>query len=254
MIFRLVLAIYYLKVYTVTYRVGAHVWFILCAGRTGSCRPDESFTLQQARRIPLSYVSGISPPAFDKFWDQLARRCFYLKNKTLMSINLVAILAAMSIVFGKLIAFDFGAFRISFENLPIMLASFILGPLYGGACGLVADLVGTSVKFGVNNINPIITVAMVLMGIIPGLLTRYLFKNYKTNYVIISGFISHVVCSMTIKTIALHVWPGQPYYTMPYTVLLSQRIPTYFIIGLLESYICSILINRKVFKKEITRM
>ncbi|MBQ7715838.1 MAG: folate family ECF transporter S component [Clostridia bacterium] len=168
-----------------------------------------------------------------------------MNNKYLRPLIITAVFAAMSIILGKFAAINIGdTLRFSFENLPIMLASFLFGPLWGGACGLVADILGCILRGYA--INPVITVAAVVMGIIPGVMTRYVFKNTKTLSVLISGFVSHVVCSMIIKTVALHI-----YYSTPYGALLLQRVPTYVVIGLLEPYLCSLLLNSKAVKKEI---
>ena len=99
-----------------------------------------------------------------------------MKNKRLRALIITAVLAAMSIVLGKFLQIPIGdSFRISFENLPILMASFMFGPIYGGACGLVADLLGCVLRGYA--IIPLITVASFLMGIIPGVLTRFVFKK-----------------------------------------------------------------------------
>ena len=168
-----------------------------------------------------------------------------MENKHLRALILTAVFAAMSIVLGKFLAFNIGdTIRISFENLPIMLASFLLGPIWGGACGLIADTLGCVLK-GYALI-PLITVASVLMGVIPGTLTRYIFKKNNIPAVMISGFISHVVCSMAVKTVALHY-----VYGTPFAALLATRIPIYIVTGGLEAYICAVLLRSKVIKREI---
>ena len=58
---------------------------------------------------------------------------------------LAALLAAMSMILGKFLQIPtpFAEFvRISFENLPVILAGLVLGPLAGAMTGAVADLVG----------------------------------------------------------------------------------------------------------------
>jgi len=170
-----------------------------------------------------------------------------MKNKNLRALIITAVFAALSIVFGKFAAINIGdTLRFSFENLPIMLTSFLFGPVWGGACGLVADLLGCVLRGYA--INPGITFAAVVMGIIPGVLTRYVFKKDDILRVVISGFISHIVCSIFIKTVALHI-----YYATPYAALFATRVPTYIVIGLLESYICAVLMKSKVIRKEIMK-
>ena len=167
------------------------------------------------------------------------------KGRRLRIVILTSVFAAMSIVLGKFLAINIGdTLRFSFENLPIMVCSFLFGPAWGGACGLVADVLGCILRGYA--INPLITAASVLMGIIPGVLARTVFKSGTFPGYVISGFISHVVCSMAVKTVALHV-----YYSTPYPALLAQRIPTYIIIGLLESSIAALLLKQKVVKREM---
>ncbi len=90
------------------------------------------------------------------------------KNMNLRCITVGGILASFSIVFGKLLAFNIGEmFRISFENLPIILAGIILGPLFGGVVGLVADVTGCLVVGYA--INPLITAGSAVIGGISGL-------------------------------------------------------------------------------------
>ena len=170
-----------------------------------------------------------------------------MKNKNLRALIMTAILAAMSIVLGKFLQIPIGdSFRISLENLPLILASLMFGPVFGGACGIVADLLGCVLRGYA--IIPLITVASCIMGIIPGLLTRYVFRDTGTLYVMVSGFTSHVICSMIIKTIALHMA-----YGMPYATLFPTRFLIYTVIGLAESYICSLLIKRNFIKKNVMR-
>ena len=166
----------------------------------------------------------------------------------LKALIMTSIFAAMSIVLGKFLQIPIGdSIRISFENLPIMLASFMFGPIFGGACGLVADLLGCVLRGYA--IIPLITVASCLMGIIPGVMTRYVFRKSTTFFIIASGFISHIICSMTVKTIALH-----RVYGMYYALLIPTRVLVYTVTGLAEAYICSLLLSRNVIKREIIRM
>ena len=58
-------------------------------------------------------------------------------------IVLIGLLAAMSIVFGKLLAINIGnSFRISFENLPILMAGIFFGGPAGFVTGVLADVIG----------------------------------------------------------------------------------------------------------------
>ena len=62
-------------------------------------------------------------------------------NLRLLAVS--AFLAALSIICGKYLALSVGnVLRFSFENLPILLAGMMFGPLVGMTVGVVADLIG----------------------------------------------------------------------------------------------------------------
>ncbi|MBP3583660.1 MAG: folate family ECF transporter S component, partial [Clostridia bacterium] len=55
----------------------------------------------------------------------------------------LSMLAAISIILGKYLAFGIGnVLRFSFENLPIAFAGIAFGPIAGALVGAVADLIG----------------------------------------------------------------------------------------------------------------
>ena len=57
--------------------------------------------------------------------------------------------------------------RISFENLPLLLAGYLFGPLAGGITGVCADLLGCLLRGYA--VNPIITLGAGLVGVMAGL-------------------------------------------------------------------------------------
>ena len=64
-----------------------------------------------------------------------------LGNTKVLTVS--ALLVAMSIVLGKMLAFNIGnSIRISFENLPLLMAGIFFGPFVGGAVAACADIVG----------------------------------------------------------------------------------------------------------------
>ena len=169
-----------------------------------------------------------------------------MRSKTLRALILTAIFAALSIVFGKFAAINIGdTIRISFENLPIMLTSFLFGPVYGAACGLIADLLGCVLR-GYALI-PLITAASALMGVIPWLVKRFLPVKNQTASVMVSGFVSHVVCSMIIKTLALDL-----VYKTGFFALLATRVPIYIATAVVESYLCALVLRNKFIKKNVS--
>lgn len=164
---------------------------------------------------------------------------------------LAALLSALSIILGKYLAINLGeSIRLSFENLPVIMAGLFFGPLIGGVVGAVSDIVGCfMVGF---SINPIITLGAASVGAISGVIGLYAFRGYTgwkaTWRIYVPVMISHVVGSMCIKTIGMMVYFGTP------AAILFVRVPLYIVIGILEGYIIMLLYNNKTFTGELNRI
>lgn len=151
-----------------------------------------------------------------------------------------ALFVAMSIVFGKLLAFNIGdTLRISFENLPILMAGIFFGPFIGGAVGLGADLIGCLLVG--YSINPVITLGAASIGIVSGLISMKM-KDKKTLNIALSVGLAHLTGSIIIKSLGFHFLPPNT----PFIALLP-RIPNYIGIGLMEFFIISMLLKNKAF-------
>ena len=165
-------------------------------------------------------------------------------TRVLRRLSVAAILAAMSIVLGKFAAIPIGdSIRISFENLPLILASVLLGPFWGAGAAVVADLLGCVLRGYA--IIPTITLAQGLIGFIPGLFTRFIFRRTTAPTVAIGAAVAHVVCSMGIKTLALSAAYGTPFLS-----LLPWRVLTYLFVGALEAYLCATLVRVGAIRRE----
>lgn len=141
-----------------------------------------------------------------------------------------AVCAAMSVIVGKLLQIPVGnSVRISFESLPILFCSLTCGSLWGGLAGVVADLVGCAIMG--YEINPIITLGMCLVGVLPALFSRPVKAKRSFASVLIPVFLTHVVANMCVKSFGLWL-----YYTTPLPFLLL-RVAVFAVVGVLESVI-----------------
>lgn len=160
------------------------------------------------------------------------------KNKVFCarSLALSGVCAALSVVLGKLLQIPIGnSIRISFENLPILLASLQLGPVFGGCVGVVADLIGCAVMG--YTVNPFITLGAALVGILPALFA----KKLKSGAVFVPILLTHIVASMLVKSFGLYL-----YYQTPPAVL-ALRVPIYLATACLESVIVRALLRSPAF-------
>ena len=91
---------------------------------------------------------------------------------------IAALFAALSLVVKPFELYILPVARFNFVGIPIIMSGVLLGPVWGGAVGLVADLAGFLFlnKSGMA-INPVVTFANVLLGIIPGLVYLKSKKN-----------------------------------------------------------------------------
>ena len=172
-------------------------------------------------------------------------------QKILRVIVYSALLAAISIVCGKYLAFNLGEFiRFSFENLPIIFAGMAFGPIVGALVGAVADLVGCLLVGYA--INPIVTVGAVAIGLISGL---YFFlpeskgKLYYFFKIALTVAVAHFVGSVIIKSFGLSV-----FYDMPLIILILWRLLNYLIVGVLEGFILYHLMKNKLLTSEIGKI
>ena len=168
------------------------------------------------------------------------------KTKTLCA---CALLVAATVVIGYIckMFLTFGAVRVTFENLPIMISGIFFGPLAGFMTGITADLVSTAVsQYGIGGINPIITLGAGAVGFVSGLIS-YKRKEVrpKTYIITCAVYLSHIIGNMIIKSVGLMVYFG---YTLP---AVLPRIPLYFVIGTIELIIIYILCRSKGFCKTV---
>ena len=83
----------------------------------------------------------------------------------------MALLVAMHLVLTRVLVIDLGAYRISVGSVCTILAGLWLGPVAGGVCGFASDIIGCFMKGYA--VNPLITVAAILWGVIPALMKRF---------------------------------------------------------------------------------
>jgi ECF transporter S component (folate family) len=166
--------------------------------------------------------------------------------KNTQTMVMIALFTALSIVFGKQLSITAGAFRISFENLPILMAGIFIGPVAGAFVGLCADIVGC-IMFGIN-INPIITLGGVSIGFISGIVYHsHIIKAPKLR-LIVAIAAAHIIGSMLIKSVGLYV-----YYHYAVALLLL-RVPLYIVIGSAEAFIIYSLSENTAFQQQLQKM
>lgn len=158
-----------------------------------------------------------------------------------------AVFIAMSIVLGKFLAFNItSVIRISFENLPVIMAGIFFGPFVGAAVGIGADLIGCLAAGYA--INPVITLGAAAIGFISGAVYEYAFKGKPLARTACSVGAAHLIGSLIIKTAGLYI----AYPAIRSTLIF--RIPTYIGIAILETYIIFLLLRNKAFAAQLEKV
>lgn len=135
--------------------------------------------------------------------------------------------------------------RITFENFPLILSGYILGPWAGLLSGLCADLASTAATYGIGQINPILTLGSAFVGFTSGIISHYIIKKKSSSQILITVFCSHILSNMLIKTVGLYLY----YHTPP--VEIAARILVYTGIAIIESFLMIVLTRSRGFSKAI---
>ncbi len=163
------------------------------------------------------------------------------------ALAMTAVLVAMSIVCGKYLAIRGGdILRFSFENLPILMAGILFGPVLGALAGAAADLIGCMlVGYAVN---PIVTLGAVAMGALGGILWRMSGRLSYPWRLALTVSLCHLVASVAIKTLGLAA-----FYSIPLWMLMLWRGLNYLIVGLLEYWLLYVILKNKAIRRMAER-
>ncbi len=167
-------------------------------------------------------------------------------NISTRNIALTSLLVAMSIVLSRMASIRIAiggveGIRIGFGKLPIILGSFMLGPLYGGLVGAIADFLGYIIQ-PIGAYLPHFTIISALCGILPAWILRIMKGNEEN---IISIFLSVgftvAITELFFITYSLHL-----IYGIPLKLLLVPRLISVPITMVLYSYFIHTFVRRKI--------
>ncbi len=155
----------------------------------------------------------------------------------------LAFLVALSAVLSRVMSFRLSiggieGIRIGLGNLPIILASFAFGPIYGGIVGAFTDVVGYLLS-PMGGFVPQITFAYFLIGLIPGIVNRYIFKNANNFWTMLMAILvgQTLISVLLIPHILFHLFQlpiGATRIPKIFQVLIESPFYAYLIKTLLE--------------------
>ena len=126
----------------------------------------------------------------------------------------LGLLVAMHIVLVRLVVIDLGSYRITIGSVCTILAGLWFGPVAGGVSGLVSDVLGCILKGYA--INPLITVAAILWGVIPALMRPLMTgsKVKKTGMLWLSVVVTSILATLVFTTAGLVLLLGYNFYAI----------------------------------------
>lgn len=160
-------------------------------------------------------------------------------TKTLVT---MALLAAISIVLSRFCVIYFtDSLRLSFGNIPIIITGLLFGPIAGALVGAVTDILGSLLFSGLGWYPPL-TVTPVIIGLVAGLLRRFVLKRQQFYRFAAATLIANALGTICWSTFCLSKLYGTPFWT-----LAGVRVPFYIGVALLEALVIFVLFKSKVF-------
>ena len=145
----------------------------------------------------------------------------------------MALLVAMHLVLTRVLVIDLGEYRISVGSVCTILAGLWLGPVAGGVCGFASDIIGCFMKGYA--VNPFITVAAILWGVLPALVRPLIANKKKTGKTVgicVSIVVTAILSSLVLTTAGLVIMLGYNFYAiMPGRLIqFAIMIPIYCVL------------------------
>ena len=165
------------------------------------------------------------------------------KNYRIKMLTVSAMMVALSVVIGYICKtvpiLNMGVgLRITFENLPIILAGIMFGPIVGACVGFVADML--SCIFSGQAPLLFVSLGSISVGLVAGICSKYIVRKNGVWKIVLSEALAHLIGSVIIKTVAL---------SMAYGYVIVLRIPLGLAIAAAEIVIVLILYRNKTIRK-----
>lgn len=176
---------------------------------------------------------------------------------------MMAALVAMQIILARFLSIQASdTLRVSFESVPVILAGMWLGPVSGALVALIADILGTVIS-GYGVWFPPIALGPVLVGVISGLSTKYIFKSDLTAArdtwkvlatVVVAGIVnSFLVTAVTTSLYSIIVMGNTKAFGALLLYNLGQRLVSKPLTIAVDA-VLTVIVNKAVYKPVIQRI
>ena len=174
-----------------------------------------------------------------------------MQKKYLFSLVLTSIFVAVTVVLSRFMSFNVWNMSIGFSFVSIMLCGMLLGPVWGGICGGLADFIG-AILFPFGTYFPGFTATAFLSGVLFGFVGIAAKKQIRFSAFLLTSavllFLKEVVCSLLLNSLWISLLYGSPYIAV-----LISRLPLSAVTLALE-LLFALLLRKTIIpkiKKEI---
>ena len=164
-----------------------------------------------------------------------------MRLNTRQAANL-GLLTAVSIVLTRVFGFvlpiaGVGALRLSFGEIPILLAGVLFGPAGGALTGLASDLIGYMINSHGGAFFPGFTLSSALTGCIPGWILYQRKVSFDLWQVGATVLLTDLVTGVFLNTLWLTILYGQGFFVILPMRLLARLVtlPVYTVVVFLIS-------------------
>lgn len=134
------------------------------------------------------------------------------KRNAVKTLTSAAMLAAVSAVIGIVCKnfFTFNIYyRVTFENMPVILSGLLFGPATGGAVGAAADIISCLCSSN-PNLNPVITLGAVSVGAVSGFVP-YIIRKKSLLQTAAAVTLAHLIGQVGIKSLGKMLYFAMPW-------------------------------------------
>ena len=174
-----------------------------------------------------------------------------MQKKYLFSLVLTSIFVAVTVVLSRFLSINVWNLSIGFSFISVFICGMLLGPVWGGVCGALADFIGAILfPFGTYFFG--FTATAFLSGAIFGLI-GIIAKKGKSFTAFLSAaalllVLKEGICSLILNSLWISIL-----YGAPYTAVIISRIPLSAVTLVLE-FVFALVLKKLLIprlKKEI---
>lgn len=157
-----------------------------------------------------------------------------MKNRKLTTLRIAydAVLAAMCAVLGSIASLDFGTWKFTFENFPVLIGALLFGPVDGMLVGGIGIFLSQALRYGVELSTPLWVLPYVISGLFAGIFAERLRFNISRKQMLFIVILNGILVT-AVNTGSLYIY--NKFILKTPTAAMLAAIPKRVIISVIKS-------------------